>query len=303
MKQGSLLRDQDGRLSTYFWVFFSFMFATGCQPVGTVSPAPSPSVTPVPGPTPTSEPTGSPSPAPTSSPSPIPIPIPIPTTTHSPRPPTAANETVCAGSVTISGTDVSDYQAGTNWTKVSRTGAGFAFVKATEGLTFVNSDFSADWPAVSAAGMVRGAYHYFYPEDDPTEQADFYLTTVGNFSSTDLPPMLDWEEAGGVSTSTDVKNAVTWLERVAAATGKTPIIYASPDFINALGNPSELIAYPLYIANYGVTCPEVPPPWSSWVFWQSSDSGSISGVNGSVDLDTFNGSMSALKLFASTGVY
>ncbi len=186
---------------------------------------------------------------------------------------------------------------------MAHAGRDFAFIKATEGTDFTNADFSTDWPAASSNGIVRGAYHYYHPEEDAVAQANYYLSVVGNFQVSDLPPMLDWEVTDSVSTATDVQNAVTWLKTVAAASGKTPILYVSSDFLNALGNPQELIQYPLFVAHYDVTCPTIPPPWSSWVFWQSSDTGSIAGITGESDLDAFNGSLSELKVFASTGVY
>jgi lysozyme len=176
-------------------------------------------------------------------------------------------------------------------------------VKATEGLTYMNPTFSTDWPAIASNGLVRGAYHYFHPTDDPIQQADYFLTTVGNFGANDLPPLFDWEETDGVSAETDVQNALVWLQRVSAATGKTPIVYADPSFINGLGNPSALSQYPFFIANYNVTCPAIPPPWNGWLFWQTG-TGSASGVpDASADLDVFNGTVSQLQLFASTGVY
>jgi lysozyme len=90
---------------------------------------------------------------------------------------------------------------------------------------------------------------------------------------------------------------------VEAATGKRPIIYAGPAFFNALGNPQEFAEYPLFIANYDVTCPDIPPPWGGWTFWQSGDSSKVSGVVSDADSDVFNGSSEQLLQFARTGSY
>jgi lysozyme len=206
----------------------------------------------------------------------------------------------------VTGLDVSDHQPSTQWQIVAHTGAGFSFVKATEGVTFTNPDFSTDWPAVKRNGLVRGAYHYFHPDDDPVQQADFFLTTVGNFESTDLPPLFDWEKSDHVAVASDVQKAVAWLERVEAATGKTPIIYTNLRFWGGVDDPEAVSRYPLFIADYqDPSCPAVPPPWSGWAFWQYTETGKLAGVSDSkgLDLDTFNGTLSDLKLFASTGVY
>jgi lysozyme len=49
------------------------------------------------------------------------------------------------------------------------------------------------------------------------------------------------------------------------------------------------------VAEYEVAAPKLPSGWSTWKFWQSSQSGTVSGVTGSVDLDVFNGTAAALR--------
>jgi hypothetical protein len=46
-----------------------------------------------------------------------------------------------------------------------------------------------------------------------------------------------------------------------------------------------------------VSCPDVPAPFTGWSFWQSSDSGTVSGIPGAsaVDIDEFDGDLSALQ--------
>ncbi len=210
-----------------------------------------------------------------------------------PRPSTASNLTVCAHHGVTNGTDVSDYDPNTQWGAVRNGGYQFAFIKATEGSTFKNSLFNSDWAAALSSGVIRGAYHFFHPGDDPKAQAQFFLATIGPLRQNDLPPVLDWEVTDGVSVSTQIQNAQIWLQQVEAATGKTPMIYVDPSFWNQLGNPQEFVHYPLYIANYGVNCPSIPPPWSTWAFWQTGI-GSVPGLQSvQADLDVFNGILSA----------
>jgi MYXO-CTERM domain-containing protein len=45
----------------------------------------------------------------------------------------------------------------------------------------------------------------------------------------------------------------------------------------------------------------MPNGWSGWKFWQYSDSGSVSGIPATVDLDEFNGSLADLQAFAGGG--
>ena len=87
-----------------------------------------------------------------------------------------------------------------------------------------------------------------------------------------------------------------WLARVEAELHVKPLVYTANFMSNVTGNTFS--AYPLWVANYGATCPLMPTGWTNWVFWQSSESGRIAGVSGNVDLDTFNGSMTDLLAFA-----
>src|SRR5207245_1618093 len=54
----------------------------------------------------------------------------------------------------------------------------------------------------------------------------------------------------------------------------------------------------LWIANWGVNCPNLPTAWSGFSFWQYSDMGQVNGIPAVVDLDIFNGDLPALEQFA-----
>ena len=95
-----------------------------------------------------------------------------------------------------------------------------------------------------------------------------------------------------------VAGVQTWLQTVADQTGVTPMIYASPAFWNGHLN-DQFGSHPLWVAQYGVSSPKVPHGWTNWTFWQYSQSGSISGVSGNVDLDYFQGSMDDLTAFVT----
>lgn len=194
------------------------------------------------------------------------------------------------------GIDVSHFQGTVDWATVRQAGVQFAFAKATDGLTWIDPQFAVNWPGMKAAGILRGAYHFFEPADDGAEQAEFFLQTV-QLAAGDLPPALDVETAGA-SNSALWSGVETWLQTVAAATGVQPFLYLDPTFANENHAPASLAAYPLWIADYGVAQPTLPLGWSDWLIWQHSQSGTVSGVTGSVDLDLLNGSIA--KLLALT---
>ncbi|MBP7263534.1 MAG: peptidoglycan-binding protein [Spirochaetia bacterium] len=202
----------------------------------------------------------------------------------------------------VAGIDVSYYQGAIDWKAVYAAGKRFAFARVSYGTNTVDSRFAANWPAMKAAGIIRGAYQFFRPSQDAAAQANLFLSKLGKLEAGDLPAVIDVEVTEGVAGSVIVSKVRTWVNIVKAATGKMPIIYTSPGFWNSLPGTSVLSDCTLWVAHWGVSSPSLPSAWSSWKFWQYSDSGSVSGISGAVDLDWFNGDLTALKLFASTKV-
>lgn len=194
-----------------------------------------------------------------------------------------------------SGIDVSHYQGTVNWTQVKAAGVAFAFAKATEGAQNSDAMFSTNWTAIKNAGLLRGAYHFFHPSQDPAAQAQHFLQAV-SLSPGDLPPVLDVEASDGANNDVITAGVKTWLDTVASATGVTPMVYASPAFWND-HLTGDFSSYPLWVAQYGVSAPKLPRGWTDWNFWQYSQSGKVDGVSGNVDLDYFQGSLQDLTAF------
>jgi lysozyme len=204
------------------------------------------------------------------------------------------------------GIDVSHYQSNVDWPTVNGAGYVYAFAKASEGVSTSDAYFTGNWPGIKAAGMLRGAYHYFDPTDDAKAQADFFLSCLANanggsavLAPGDLPCALDIEEADGVAPSDIIAGAIVWLQQVQTTTGRQPLVYTDPGFWSTIGNPTDLIAYPLWIAHLGVSTPTVPPGWPNWLFWQC-DQQPVPGASGTpvVDLDAFNGTLYDLRTVA-----
>ena len=188
--------------------------------------------------------------------------------------------------MSIRGIDVSDYQPNVNWQAVAREGIVFSFVKSTEGATLVAQTFARNWAAMKAAGIQRGAYHFFRPASSVQGQIDLFLKTV-KLEAGDLPAVLDLETTGGLSGEQLCDRAAIWLEAVEKATLMRPIIYTYPGFWDNLGT-KRFADYPLWIAHYTTAEePWVPGGWKTWTFWQYSDTGAVSGVSGNVDTNIF----------------
>ena len=200
----------------------------------------------------------------------------------------------------LSGIDVSKWQGTVEWKSVQEAGIAFAFARATYGTSEVDSCFDANWQAMKDAGIIRGAYHFFLAADDPTQQAEFFIRTVGSLDPGDLPPVVDVESSSGVSSNL-AASVQTWLSVVEQGLGRRPIIYTAPSYWNA-NLTSGFGDYPLWVAEYGVSSPKAVNGWTNWTFWQYSSTGTDGGVNGSVDLDYFNGTSQALAAFVNASI-
>lgn len=209
--------------------------------------------------------------------------------------------TVCPGASTVQGIDVSEFQGSINWSAVKNAGKQFAFIRVSDG-TYQDPDFATNWAGAKNAGLIRGAYQFFRASDDPITIADQFLAKIGTLGDGDLPPVLDVEVTDGQSATTIRTNMETWLAHVEQKTGRTPFIYVSPGFWPNLGSPNES-HYRLWVANWGVNCPNTPTGWNTWQMWQYADNGTVSGISGAVDLDEFNGTLQQLQAIAGGSPY
>lgn len=168
------------------------------------------------------------------------------------------------------GQDVSNYQPDHDW---AASPAQFGIIKATEGLTFRDASFARHWKELDKKGIVRGAYHYGHPANDPIKEAEHFLSVVNSLPRKpgDLL-VLDLETTDGKSVEEVNAWAKAWLAHVKAKTGATPIFYSGWYFADTYGK--GLSAYPLWVAHYGKPKGTVTPPadWKTWIIHQYSDS-------------------------------
>lgn len=203
------------------------------------------------------------------------------------------------------GPDVSSWQHPggrlIDWFAVRAAGHRFAMVKATEGLDYINPYFVPDSLLIRAAGLARATYHYARPQLPPEPQAALYATVVlGQNGPLDLPPVLDLEHSGGLAPAALIDWTKRYLRTVEALTGRVPIIYTYPNFWRtAMADSNQFHRYPLWIADYrGNPAPEVPGGWPTWTFWQTTDSGTVPGIPGPVDLNVYSGAQGDFNRFA-----
>ncbi len=166
----------------------------------------------------------------------------------------------------LQGLDVSYHSGRVDWPAAHAQGHHFGVTLATAGVDFLDPFFTSHWERMGQTGLVRGAYHFFVPADDPKEQARLFLSHVV-FEPGDLRPVVDIETRGTNAPADLPARLHAFLDEVEAAVGVKAIIYTGPAFWNQNMN-AEFGDYPLWIAEYGVPEPKIPKGWLRWHLWQ-----------------------------------
>ena len=204
---------------------------------------------------------------------------------------TGREKTPLLAGYSVHGIDVSAYQGRIDWPTVARNRVRFAFIKASEGATLRDPRFARNWREARAAGVLRGAYHYFQPNRDGQLQADLFARTVP-LAPGDLPPVLDVEAANFHDVAVLRREVARWLRLIEAHYGVRPILYSNHSFYqrHLAGHFDD---YPLWLAHYEVERPSLPR--SKWIIWQHSDEAYVPGIRGVVDFNVFQGNFEALQ--------
>lgn len=192
-----------------------------------------------------------------------------------------------SGSTTLRMVDISHHNNVTDWTALSHAVDGI-FIKATEGVSYTDPQFSNYASSAIAAGMSSGYYHYFWPTSDislATQQAQHFYDTIKDYSYA-LVPVLDVEETGGQSAAVICADVKAFADEFERLSGQKIMIYCCPNFADTyLSSDMSLSEYQLWIAHYYVETPRVTQVWPSYVVWQYTDKISVAGVSDPVDVD------------------
>lgn len=177
-----------------------------------------------------------------------------------------------------------------SWAQIAQSGISGVILKATEGITGQDEKFLArvDW-AKGVNLQVMGAYHFYHPSDDPTQQAGNFLkmlklapsvkTAVIDLEWTEIHS--EWANVPEQKRYDDLHAFIELLEQE----GYEVIIYTSHSFVTQyLPGAGFLGNYKLWVAWYEAGPPLLPHMWSSWWAWQYTAQGNIGGINGPVDI-------------------
>jgi GH25 family lysozyme M1 (1,4-beta-N-acetylmuramidase) len=202
------------------------------------------------------------------------------------------------------GLDVASYQGNVDWDSVARGGGSFAYVKASEGVTYTNPFFTQQYTGSYDAKLAHGAYHFGLPDvSDGRTQADYFFAHGGGWSKDGrtLPPALDIEynPYGDTCYKLSPEQMVNWIKDFVAELGKRagrpPAIYTSYTWwTKCTGNSADFGANPLWIPRYGTDVGVLPAGWKSQAIWQFADKGAFPG-----DQNRFNGDAAKLHAFVT----
>jgi len=198
----------------------------------------------------------------------------------------------------VHGIDVSKHQGKIDWKRVSRMKKdgiqlAFAFIKATEGITRQDDKFESNWKEAARNGLLRGAYHFYYPSRDADKQANNFINVV-KLSNGDLPPVVDIEYSNGKSAKKICADLKVFLNRLEKEYKVKPIIYTNTNFYNTYLKGS-FDDYPLWIAGYFDHDRFYNEFNTEWILWQHSEKGRVDGIRGTVDFNVYNGSLEKLR--------
>jgi lysozyme len=195
----------------------------------------------------------------------------------------------------VQGMDVSAHQGRIEWDALARADVRFAYIKASEGATFVDPRFQANWRDAGRAGIRRGAYHRFTLCRSAAAQAANFIRTVPRAADA-LPPAVDVENFQDCASRTAVAQIEEFLNAIEARYGARPILYVTRQFHDAHERdfPRE---------RFWIRSLYAPPAFrrGDWVIWQHHNHATRPGIEAPVDLDAFRGDEAALARFARNG--
>lgn len=187
--------------------------------------------------------------------------------------------------------------------RAGRTDIYGAYIKVTEGATYVDPRFDRKARAARNAGLKVGLYHFARPDNNaPSDEVHNLLQHGSAFIGKGfLQPVLDFEHPasarshtpGGALGHMGHPNPVAWARdfcrRFHDKTGIWPVFYSYPNFIEEYLNPSYPIGGGLWLASYGANDGKrhkftVPKPWKEAKLHQYTSNGSVNGISGHVDL-------------------
>ncbi len=195
----------------------------------------------------------------------------------------------------LNGIDVSKWQATIDWDAVKASGIDFVFIRVAyasldSGTLNTDPTYKTNIEGALAAGLDVGVYIFSQATSTAEAKAEAkYAISLVKSYNINLPIVMDYEYG---ATGTYLRSAsLTTTQRAKICNafcsyvegkGYTAMVYANYSMLTCDIATSKVdSSYPIWIARYN-TATEYT---ASYDYWQYSDSGSVNGISGSVDMN------------------
>lgn len=192
------------------------------------------------------------------------------------------------------GIDISDYNGDIDWQKVKESGIDFAMIRiggrgyGEEGTLYADERAVEYITDAKAAGIKVGGYFFSQAvnKDEAVEEADYVKSILGNIEL-DYPVAYDWEIIKDDDARTDDVSAAEATECARAfcdrikENGYVPMLYSPSRELYFKYDLSRLADVDIWYCEYS----DVPTFYYQFSMWQYSESGTVDGIDGEVDLN------------------
>lgn len=189
------------------------------------------------------------------------------------------------------GIDVSMWQGDIDFEEVAESGVDTVYIRSSLGCDYTDPYFEQNYERARAAGLNVGFYHYVTARtvSQAEYQAHFFVNTIQG-KEFQCRLAMDFEDLTTLSAAEANEIGLAFIRTVEDLSGKGTVVYSDAYNAGAVFG-GGLTAYPLWIAEYGVSEPSSAVNWDSWAGWQYSDMGNVAGISGPVDLDLYTDAM------------
>lgn len=188
--------------------------------------------------------------------------------------------------------DVSHHQGKIDWARVATAGVRGAWIKSTEGRTWVDPRFRENTSGAWRNGIVTGAYHFAHPRtNSPAAEAAHFLSLIGDPPARSLPVVLDLEDHCEGMTARAVQAWVRSFRAAVEADGWDCWLYSYVPFLRQFGFTGAE-----WIARYHSVPPQLPCQ-----VWQYTRTAKIPGIKGDVDGNVLRPDVTFESLIRTTG--
>lgn len=184
------------------------------------------------------------------------------------------------------GINVCQWQGNIDLYKIKASGYQVAYIKASEGIYFMDPFFNQNCKKVIRAGMSVGFYHTLTARSkNQAKQQAYFFVSVINKKEYHLRPAVDIKDLEGLSPNEINEIAATFLETVEQLIKERPMIYSNKE--NAMLLQKSFKKYFLWIEQSGESNLEGLGNWNRYTGWEYKKNARLNGTLTTIDLSVF----------------